>query len=105
MTDRNTGSRIMNNEALLRLANLMSDETKSIAESVRNRTDKDEFPEGSLGRLISDVVYAVHAAGGSRKDVVEILMPTVNSVFDNKFNSEIAAKERKSNDKKNPRDD
>jgi len=66
---------------------------------------KDEFPEGSLGRLISDVVHAVHSAGGSRKDIVEILMPAVNHVFEEKFNSEIAAKERKSDDKKNPRDD
>ena len=35
----------------------MNDDIESILEAVRNRTDRDEFPEGSYGRFLCDAVY------------------------------------------------
>ena len=72
----------------------MSDDIERIIEEVRNRSDRDKFPEGSYGRLIGDIVHGGTLMKKSRKEIMYALTPLLVHIFG-----------EDNDDQKNPRDD
>ena len=82
----------------------MNDDIESILEAVRNRPDRDEFPEGSYGRLLLDMAYGGFLMKKSRKEVLYALSPLIEHIF-KESSEEIEREGILPDDKKNPRDD
>jgi hypothetical protein len=82
----------------------MSDDIESILEAVRNRPDRDEFPEGSYGRFICDVVHGGFLMKKSKKEILYVLSPLFEHIAEEDA-EEMKRKGIPIDDQKNPRDD
>ena len=82
----------------------MNDDIESILEAVRNRPDRDEFPEGSYGRFLCDAVYGGLIMKKSRKEILYALSPLIEHIFE-ESSEEIEREGILPDDKKNPQDD